>query len=117
MISLGLQNSDALRLCSHIRSLERTRHLPVLLIAETEDRARILRRLDLGVNDYLVRPIDRNELVARVRTQLRRKRYADSLRDNVQAAIEMAIIDPLTGLNNRRYLESPSSDAARLGGA
>jgi two-component system cell cycle response regulator len=106
VISLGLQNSDALRLCSQIRSLERTRNLPVLLIAETEDRARILRGLDLGVNDYLVRPIDRNELVARVRTQLRRKRYADSLRDNVQAAIEMAIIDQLTGLNNRRYLES-----------
>jgi PleD family two-component response regulator len=62
--------------------------------------------LDLGVNDYLVRPIDCNELVARVRTQLRRKRYADSLRDNVQTAIEMAMIDPLTGLNNRRYLES-----------
>jgi two-component system, cell cycle response regulator len=99
-----LQNSDALRLCSQIRSLQQTRHLPVLLIAETEDRARILRRLDLGVNDYLVRPIDRNELVAR--TQLRRKRYADSLRDNVQAAIEMAVIDPLTGPNNRRYLES-----------
>jgi two-component system cell cycle response regulator len=106
VISLGLEKSDALRLCSQIRSLERTRNLPVLLIADTEDRARILRGLDLGVNDYLVRPIDRNELVARVRTQLRRKRYADSLRDNVQAAIEMAIIDPLTGLNNRRYLES-----------
>jgi two-component system cell cycle response regulator len=106
VISLGLRNSDALRLCSQIRSLERTRNLPVLLIAESEDRPRILRGLDLGVNDYLVRPIDRNELVARVRTQLRRKRYADSLRDNVQAAIEMAIIDPLTGLNNRRYLES-----------
>ncbi len=106
VVSLGLQNSDALRLCSQIRSLERTRNLPVLLIAEAEDRPRILRGLDLGVNDYLVRPIDRNELVARVRTQLRRKRYADSLRDNVQAAIEMAIIDPLTGLNNRRYLES-----------
>jgi two-component system cell cycle response regulator len=103
VISLGLENSDALRLCSQIRSLERTRHL---LIAEAEDRPRILRGLDLGVNDYLVRPIDRNELVARVRTQLKRKRYADSLRENVQAAIEMAIIDPLTGLNNRRYLES-----------
>jgi two-component system cell cycle response regulator len=35
VISLGLQNSDALRLCGQIRSLERTRHFPVLLIAET----------------------------------------------------------------------------------
>jgi len=104
--SLNLANFDALRLCSQLRSLERTRSLPILLLADMEDRPRILRGLDLGVNDYVMRPIDRNELVARVRTQLRRKRYADSLRDNVQAAIELAVVDALTGLNNRRYLET-----------
>jgi two-component system cell cycle response regulator len=58
------------------------------------------------VNDYLIRPIDRNELVARVRTQIRLKRYAEELRSHVQAAMELAVVDPLTGLNNRRYLES-----------
>ena len=106
VISLGLRDFDALRLCSQIRALERTRQLPLLVIADLEDRTRILRGLDLGVNDYLMRPVDRNELLARVRTQLLRKRYADSLRDNVQASIELAVIDPLTGLNNRRYLET-----------
>ncbi len=106
IISLGLQDHDALRLCSQLRSLERTRNLPLLCIAETEDRARVLRGLDLGVNDYLLRPIDRNELIARVRTQIRRKPYVDSLRDNVQASIELTVFDPLTGLHNRRYLET-----------
>ncbi len=106
IVSLGLKDYDGLRLCSQVRSLERTRHLPLLMIADIEDRTRVLRGLDLGVNDFLMRPIDRNELVARVRTQLRRKRYADALRDNLKASIEMAVVDPLTGLNNRRYLES-----------
>lgn len=106
VISLGLKDYDGLRLCSQLRSLERTRNLPLLMVADLEDRARVLRGLDLGVNDYLMRPIDRNELLARVRTQLRRKRYADALRDNVQASIEMAVVDTLTGLNNRRYLET-----------
>jgi len=106
IISLALKSYDGLRLCSQIRSLERTRQLPVLVIADLEDRQRVLRGLDLGVNDYVTRPIDRNELLARVRTQIRRKRYADSLRDNVQASIQMAVVDQLTGLNNRRYLES-----------
>ena len=106
VVSLGLKDYDALRLCSQVRSLERTRQLPLLMVADLEDRARVLRGLDLGVNDYLTRPIDRNELLARVRTQLRRKRYADKLRENVQASIEMAAIDALTGLNNRRYLEA-----------
>jgi two-component system cell cycle response regulator len=75
-------------------------------MADLEDRPRILRGLDLGVNDFLVRPIDRNELVARVRSQLRRKRYADKLRDNLQASIDLAVVDSLTGLNNRRYFET-----------
>ncbi|WP_029355161.1 PleD family two-component system response regulator [Bosea sp. 117] len=106
IISLDLTNFDALRLCSQIRSLERTRYLPILLLAQPEDRDRLLRGLDIGVNDYLIRPIDRNELLARARTQIRRRRYTDRLRDNVQHSIEMAITDGLTGLNNRRYMES-----------
>ncbi len=90
---------------ARIRAVEATRHIPILAIAEPEDRARMLRGLELGVNDYLLRPVERNELVARVRTLLRRKRYADSLRQNVESSIEMAVVDALTGLYNRRYLD------------
>ena len=76
------------------------------MIAEADDKARVLRGLDIGVHDFLVRPVDRNELVARVRTQVRRKRFSDSLRSTVQTSMELAITDPLTGLHNRRYLDS-----------
>jgi two-component system, cell cycle response regulator len=106
IISISLEGYDALRLVSQLRSLERTRVLPILLITEPEDNQRLLRGLELGVNDYLIRPIDRQELLARVRTQVRRKRYSDRLRDNMQMSMEMAVMDSLTGLNNRRYLES-----------
>jgi two-component system, cell cycle response regulator len=106
MASLALQKFDALRLCGQVRSLERTRTLPILLIAEPEENARVLRGLEIGINDYLVRPIDRNELLARVRTQIRRKRYSERLRDNVQLSMEMAVTDALTGLHNRRYMEA-----------
>jgi two-component system cell cycle response regulator len=106
IVSLGLENYDALRLCSQIRSLDRTRNLPILAITEPENTARMLRGLEIGVNDYLLRPIDKNELLARVRTQVRKRRYTERLRDNVQMSIEMAITDALTGLFNRRYMES-----------
>jgi two-component system, cell cycle response regulator len=68
------------------------------------DRRKLSQALEMGVNDYLTRPVDKNELVARVRTQLRKKRYADRLRHNVQLSLEMAITDQLTGLHNRRYM-------------
>lgn len=106
VVSLGLQGHDGLRLCSQLRSLERTRQVPIVIVAEPEERQRLLRALDLGVNDYLLRPIDRNELIARARTQLRRKFYADRLRDSVQASIELAIVDTLTSLHNRRYFDT-----------
>ncbi len=105
IVSLNLKQIDGLRLCSHLRSLDRTRLLPILVIVDPDDNVRLLRGLDLGVNDYLVRPVDRNEMLARVRTQVRRKRFSDRLRDNVQMTIEMAVTDGLTGLHNRRYLE------------
>ena len=106
IVSLGFENFDGLRLCSQVRSLDRTRNVPILAIADADSNARLVRGLEIGVNDYLTRPIDRNELMARVRTQVRRKRYTERLRDNVQMKIEIAITVALIGLYNRRYMES-----------
>ncbi len=106
VVSLNLQDFDGLRLCSQIRSLERTRNLPILALAESDGTAKLARGLEIGVNDYLVRPIDKNEMLARVRTQIKKKRYTERLRDNMQMSIELAITDGLTGLFNRRYMET-----------
>jgi two-component system cell cycle response regulator len=106
IVSLDLEDFDGLRLCSQVRSLERTRNLPILILVEAEDNMRLLRGLEIGVNDYLTRPIDRNEMFARVRTQIRKKRYGERLRDNLQLSLELAITDSLTGLYNRRYMET-----------
>ena len=109
LVSLGLEDYDGLRLCSQLRSMERTRDLGLLMLAESDERIRILRGLEIGAHDFLSRPIDRNELLARVRTLIRRKRFTESLRDSVQASMEMAVMDQLTGLHNRRYLDSKMS--------
>jgi two-component system, cell cycle response regulator len=60
----------------------------------------------MGVNDYLMRPIDRHELLARVKTQIKRKRHSDFLRHRLEETVEQSITDGLTGLHNRRYMES-----------
>jgi two-component system cell cycle response regulator len=84
IVSLSLENADGLRLCSQVRSLDRTRHLPIMIIVEPGEEGRLLRGLDMGVNDYIVRPVDPNELLARVRTQIKRKRYTDHLRKRLE---------------------------------
>jgi len=106
IVSLNLQDADGLRLCSQVRSLDRTRHLPIMIVVESGEESRLLRGLDMGVNDYIVRPVDPNELLARVRTQIKRERYTDFLRTRLEETVEMAILDPLTALHNRRYMTS-----------
>ncbi|HCS22809.1 MAG TPA: PleD family two-component system response regulator [Alphaproteobacteria bacterium] len=103
-VSLNLQGEDGLRLCSHLRSNERTRAVPILMVAEEGDMKRIAQGLEIGAHDYILRPVDRNELLARVRTQIRRKRYQDRLRSNYEQSLSLALTDSLTGLFNRRYL-------------
>jgi two-component system cell cycle response regulator len=117
LVSLGLANFDALRLCSQIRSLDRTRNIPILAITEPDNNARMVRGLEIGVNDFLMRPIDKNELLARARSQVRKRRYTERLRDNVQISIEMAITDALTGLFNRRYMENHLATLIEQAGA
>jgi len=105
IVSMSLGEFDPLRVCSQMRTLEHSRTLPILLMAEESDRPRVMRGLDLGVNDFIMRPIERNELAARVRTQIRRHRYAVELRESVNHTLALAVTDDLTGLYNRRYFE------------
>jgi len=77
-----------------------------MVIVEPGEEARLHRGLDMGVNDYVQRPVNPSELLARVRTQVKRKRYTDYLRSRLEQTVEMAVLDPLTALYNRRYLTS-----------
>jgi two-component system cell cycle response regulator len=106
ILASGLADMDTLRMCSMLRAQERTRQIPILLLGEEDETDRLAKGLDLGVNDYLIKPIDRNELLARVRTQIRRRRFQDRLRTNYEMSLAMALTDSLTGVYNRRYLVS-----------
>lgn len=104
VLSLSMTCDDPLRLASRLRATDVTHDIPLLLVAEPEQRDRILRGFDLGANDWLLRPVDSNELRVRARNQIRRKFYQDRLRADLGHALEMALTDPLTGFYNQRYL-------------
>ena len=106
IVSLSLRDSDGMRLCSHLRAMTPTRQTSILVLIWEDATDELVRALDIGVNDYVTKPIDRNELVARTRTQIRRKRYQDGLRSSYERSMAMATTDGLTGLHNRSYATS-----------
>ena len=104
---------DVLRFCSQLRSSGVTRHAPILIMLDEGDIERLAKALDLGVNDYLVRPVNKNELTARAKTQIRRKQFEDNLRHQYEKSLTAAVTDSLTGLYNRRYLETHFEELSR----
>ena len=104
IVSLSMRETDGLRLCAQARSQNQTGNMPLIALIEDGDYQRIAKALDLGVNDYILRSTDSQEILARCRTQIRRRRYQDGLRATFERNVALALIDSLTGLYNRRYL-------------
>lgn len=106
IVSLTMNSIDGLRICSKLRSFDETRHVPILVLVEGDDTRLLVRALEMGVNDYLTTPPDKLELIARVKTQLKRKRFTDRLRENLHLSMRLATTDAVTGLYNRHYMAS-----------
>jgi two-component system cell cycle response regulator len=104
IVNVSSAEFDGLRFVAQTRSTEAARRIPILAVVDPADRSRLLKALELGVNDILLRPVDSEELEARARTQIKRKRYADFLKQKLDYSLEMAVTDALTGLHNRRYM-------------
>ncbi|HCE59650.1 MAG TPA: PleD family two-component system response regulator [Wolbachia sp.] len=104
--NMQIHGIGGLRLCSELRSKLETRYTPILILSdEDQSKSNLIKALEIGVNDYLVVPLDENELIARVNSQVKRKRYQDALRMNLFNNVEMSIKDPLTNCYNRRYFD------------
>jgi two-component system cell cycle response regulator len=99
---LGTPNSG-LRLMSELRSRAGSRHAAFCILSRTQDPAHAAVVFDLGANDLVDPAMAAPELALRLRTLLRRKREEDRLRASLQDGLRLAMIDPLTGLHNRRY--------------
>lgn len=106
IISQSLNDIDGLRLATQFKAIEATRHVPIIMLVEEEQQSVMLKALELGVNDYLITPVDFNELTARVKTQVRRKKYQEALKSNYQESVSLAVTDGLTKLYNRHYLDT-----------
>ncbi len=105
IISSHLEEEDPLRISAAVRSEENFKRACLMLSAEEENIHLVIKAMELGINDYFICPVDESELVARVKTQLKRKKYQDDLRNALENSASLSLKDGLTGLFNRRYFD------------
>ncbi len=106
ILALSNQPHDPLRLCAFLQSLEMGREFSIIAIYDKSDQYRAHEALRLGAGDTIELPVDEQELLVRVRTQLKRSRYLQILRERVDRGVELSVIDQLTELYNRRFMHS-----------
>ena len=90
---------DGFETCRRIKDDPATAHIPVIMVTALSEVDDLVRGFDAGADDFLIHPVDGRALIARVRSQLRRKR-------NNERVLEEALVDPLTGAFNRRYFDA-----------
>jgi diguanylate cyclase (GGDEF)-like protein len=117
---------DGLEACRRIKLDEGTRDIPVIFLSAHDETELQVNGLALGANDYVGKPFNGEELLARVDVAIRLKRDRDLLlanaevsRKRLESAQEQALTDPLTGLLNRfglqRSLGRELAEARRYG--
>lgn len=94
---------SGLRLMSELASRAATRHSATCIVTATAKGEATATAFDLGADDVVPRGLGARELALRLRILIRRKRQSDRLRAAVEDGLKLAVIDPLTGIYNRRY--------------
>lgn len=119
LLDVNLPGVDGISLLKELRS--RYRYVAVIFISGDSAIESVTRGLDSGADDYVTKPFDPRELLARVRSQLRIRDLTDQLRDANEKLKELVDTDDLTGLYNMRSLyqklDSELSRARRFGRA
>lgn len=103
LMDVGLPGLDGVEACKRVATEYPS--VPVVLItsrAEVEDR---IMGLEAGARDYISKPFASRELLARVKVILREAALRETAQQRVKALESLALIDPLTRVSNRRYLE------------
>ncbi len=104
LCDLDMPGMDGFKFLSMIKTRTELQDIPVIMVTGRSDLETKIRGLERGASDYLTKPYDPGELVARVKVQLKIKTLQDSLKKSNQALLELSNTDPLTRLNNRRFL-------------
>jgi len=94
---------DGFDVSRQLKDNERTSSIQIVAVTNLKDMESKIKGLALGVDDYLVKPINMHELRARINALIKKKAYLDKLKTGYESAVHSAITDRLTGLYNSAY--------------
>ena len=91
ILDVGLPTMSGVEVCRQLKREASTRLLPVILITGRNDDVHRIEGLEAGADDFLTKPVDKRELLARLRSLVRMKRYTDDL-DSAASIIMMLAV-------------------------
>ncbi len=104
LCDLEMPRIDGFKFLSMLKSRPDLQDVPVLILTGMNDRELKIKGLDQGASDYITKPFDPEELIARVKVHLKIKNLQDDLKRSNELLLELSNTDHLTGLFNRRYM-------------
>ena len=101
---LMMPNMDGFEFLTELKKTRELQETPVIILSVNEDSTTKIRMLENGARDYITKPFNAEELVARIMVQLDIKALQDEMRNANKLLKELSITDHLTHLYNRRYM-------------
>jgi diguanylate cyclase (GGDEF)-like protein len=104
LCDLIMPRIDGIKFLGMINGNEQLRDIPVIMLTGRGEREMKISLLGMGASDYVTKPFDAGELIARVKVHLKIKSLQDELKQSNGLLKQLSNTDPLTLLYNRRYL-------------
>lgn len=104
LCDLEMPRMDGFKFLAMVNTRAELRNIPVIMLTGREDREMKIKGLEQGACDYVTKPFDPGELIARVKVQLKIKMLQDQLKQSNEMLTQLSNTDPLTQLFNRRYM-------------
>jgi len=104
LCDLEMPGMDGFKFLTMMGTREELQDIPVIMLTGRESQEAKVRALEQGASDYVTKPFDPAELIARVKVQVKIKSLQDSLKKSNEMLLKLSNTDPLTQLYNRRYL-------------
>ncbi|MEA1918471.1 MAG: diguanylate cyclase [Campylobacterota bacterium] len=106
LLDINMPKMNGFEVCERLKKETTTKEVPIIFLSALNDIESITRAFKIGAVDYLSKPFNGLELIARVKTQIELRKYILELKEKQSRLAQLAVTDDLTGLSNRLHFMS-----------